>query len=149
MIENKNNCEDEVSILIFVLLFTTRPNVDDSVAALTEFRTQAIIVEYMIRNVDVFFDKNLASAAIAYYPEIQDVPIEGKYMRDHCSINLLFDCHSCIVMVSFSFSPYCGLSFLYFTQSNSKFITSILYSTQNYFRFYHILCCRLIVERRI
>ena len=33
------------------------------------FLFQAIIVEYMIRNVDVFFDKNLASAAIAYYPE--------------------------------------------------------------------------------
>lgn len=48
-----------------------RPSSDDSVAALTEFRTQAIIVEYMIRNVDVFFDKNLASAAIAYYPEIK------------------------------------------------------------------------------
>lgn len=45
-----------------------RPNVD-SVSALTEFRTQAIIVEYMIRNVDVFFNSNLASAAIAYYPE--------------------------------------------------------------------------------
>ena len=49
-----------------------RPNSDDSVAALTEFRTQAIIVEYMIRNVDVFFDKDLASAAIAYYPEMKE-----------------------------------------------------------------------------
>lgn len=44
---------------------------------MTEFRTQAIIVEYMIRNVDVFFDKNLASAAIAYYPEVHDVPLEA------------------------------------------------------------------------
>ncbi|XP_047131527.1 dual specificity protein kinase splB isoform X2 [Hydra vulgaris] len=49
-----------------------RPNIDDSVGALAEFRTQAIIVEYMIRNVKVFFDKNAASATIAYYPENQD-----------------------------------------------------------------------------
>lgn len=62
---------------VFFCFIICRPNVDDSVAALTEFRTQAIIVEYMIRNVDVFFDKNLASAAIAYYPEIQDVPLEA------------------------------------------------------------------------
>ena len=56
----------------FFLFFSFRPNVDDSVAALTEFRTQAIIVEYMIRNVDVFFDNNIASAAIAYFPEVAD-----------------------------------------------------------------------------
>ena len=53
-----------------------KPKSEDSVAALTEFRTQAIIVEYMIRNVDVFFDKNLASAAIAYYPEIKDTQLQ-------------------------------------------------------------------------
>ena len=49
-----------------------KPNSDDSAKVLTEFRTQTVIVEYMIRNVDVFFDKNLASAAIAYYPEIKE-----------------------------------------------------------------------------
>ena len=53
----------------------------DSVSALTEFRTQAIIVEYMIRNVDVFFNSNLASAAIAYYPDTVATPSpsEGTY----------------------------------------------------------------------
>eukprot|EP00111_Clytia_hemisphaerica_P001943 TCONS_00005478-protein len=59
-----------------------KPNSDDSVAALTEFRTQAIIVEYMIRNVDVFFDKNLASAAIAYYPEMKEQQSPQQQVQD-------------------------------------------------------------------
>ncbi|XP_057302580.1 rho GTPase-activating protein 32-like isoform X1 [Hydractinia symbiolongicarpus] len=58
-----------------------RPPSDDSISALTEFRTQAIIVEYMIRNVDVFFDKNLASAAIAYYPEVQETEDSATIAR--------------------------------------------------------------------
>ena len=32
----------------------------------------------MIRNVDIFFNKNLASAAIAYYPELSDTQVESQ-----------------------------------------------------------------------
>ena len=62
--------------------FIPRPNVEEGgSAALFEIRNQAIILEYLLKNVGIYFDKNLASAAIALYPEIQDttaVQTEGK-----------------------------------------------------------------------
>ena len=45
-------------------------------AALLDIRNQAIIVEYLLKNVSIFFDKNLASAAIAFYPEIEEMPVQ-------------------------------------------------------------------------
>ena len=77
----------------------SRPNVDDSATALTEFRTQAIIVEYMIRNVDVFFDKDLASAAIAYYPEKHETSIEGMLYRYYL-VRPIEEYELCIALLS-------------------------------------------------
>ncbi|XP_065055812.1 GTPase-activating protein CdGAPr-like isoform X2 [Rhopilema esculentum] len=63
-----------------------RPNVNEQAgAALLDIRHQAIIVEYLLKNVGIFFDKNLASAAIAFYPEADDVTIpvaENGYSKD-------------------------------------------------------------------
>ena len=53
--------------------FPFRPNAKEPCgAALLDIRNQAIIVEYLLKNVGIFFDKNLASAAIAFYPETYD-----------------------------------------------------------------------------
>ena len=62
-----------------------RPNVKDpGGAALLDIRNQAIIIEYLLKNVNIFFDKNLASAAIAFYPETDDTTTptseNGKYV---------------------------------------------------------------------
>lgn len=43
-------------------------------AALLDIRNQAIIMEYLLKNVGIFFDKNLASAAVAFYPETEETP---------------------------------------------------------------------------
>jgi len=53
-----------------------RPNVKEpGGAALLDIRNQAIIIEYLLKNVGIFFDKNLASAAIAFYPETEEIPV--------------------------------------------------------------------------
>ena len=58
------------------LFFLFRPNVKEpGGAALLDIRNQAIIVEYLLKNVEIFFDKNLASAAIAFYPETEEITV--------------------------------------------------------------------------
>eukprot|EP00794_Sanderia_malayensis_P011263 gene11263-12443_t len=62
-----------------------KPNVKEPCgAALLDIRNQAIIIEYLLKNVGIFFDKNLASAAIAFYPEADDVesPLTPKENGD-------------------------------------------------------------------
>ena len=68
----------------------------DSVSALTEFRTQAIIVEYMIRNVDVFFNSNLASAAIAYYPDTVSTPTPPEGECVFVSVSVFLSLYVCM-----------------------------------------------------
>ncbi len=68
---------------VWILVFDCRPNAKEPCgAALLDIRNQAIIIEYLLKNVAIFFDKNLASAAIAFYPETDNsevnVPENGK-----------------------------------------------------------------------
>ena len=67
-----------------------RPNVNEQAgAALLDIRHQAIIVEYLLKNVGIFFDKNLASAAIAFYPEADDVTIP---VAENGNLGFIFRC---------------------------------------------------------
>ena len=67
-------------------------SLDGGGAALLQVNVQAIITEYLIRNVHVFFDEHAAAAVIVANPRYSDSSLDRQrkvvsdYGKEHCYV---------------------------------------------------------------